>query len=56
MGLLIEGRWKDRWYDTESTGGRFVRQEDLLRLDMPTLVIPGAQTPRFPREKGRKDR
>lgn len=27
MGLLVEGRWQDHWYDTESTGGRFVRPD-----------------------------
>jgi putative glutathione S-transferase len=26
MGLLVEGQWKDQWYDTESTGGKFVRE------------------------------
>ena len=26
MGLLVEGQWKDQWYDTESTGGQFVRE------------------------------
>lgn len=25
MGLLIEGVWKDQWYDTGATQGRFVR-------------------------------
>ncbi|MFT4015207.1 MAG: glutathione S-transferase family protein [Paracoccus sp. (in: a-proteobacteria)] len=25
MGQLIEGVWRDQWYDTESTGGRFQR-------------------------------
>ncbi|WGH79414.1 glutathione S-transferase family protein [Jannaschia ovalis] len=25
MGQLIEGVWKDDWYDTEKTGGKFVR-------------------------------
>ncbi len=25
MGKLIEGVWHDEWYDTSSTGGRFVR-------------------------------
>lgn len=25
MGLLQEGKWVDQWYDTSSTGGRFVR-------------------------------
>lgn len=27
MGLLVDGNWADRWYDTESTGGKFVRSE-----------------------------
>jgi putative glutathione S-transferase len=26
MGLLVDGIWQDQWYDTASTGGRFVRQ------------------------------
>lgn len=26
MGLLVDGKWQDRWYDTETTGGRFERQ------------------------------
>ena len=25
MGLLVNGEWKDQWYDTSATGGRFVR-------------------------------
>ena len=31
MGLLIDGIWKDRWYETEKTGGKFVRQESVFR-------------------------
>lgn len=31
MGLLIDGVWHDKWYDTESTGGRFVRQASQFR-------------------------
>lgn len=31
MGLLIEGRWHDQWYDTKSTGGRFVRTDSSFR-------------------------
>jgi putative glutathione S-transferase len=31
MGLLVDGEWKDEWYDTESTGGRFVRSESQFR-------------------------
>ena len=26
MGLLQDGKWVDQWYDTESTGGRFIRK------------------------------
>ncbi|SMO92156.1 glutathione S-transferase family protein [Paracoccus laeviglucosivorans] len=25
MGLLVDGAWRDEWYDTASTGGRFQR-------------------------------
>jgi len=31
MGLLIDGVWHDQWYDTKSTGGRFVRQDSQFR-------------------------
>lgn len=31
MGLLVEGRWVDQWYDTASTGGKFVRSEAPFR-------------------------
>ncbi len=31
MGLLIDGVWHDRWYDTGETGGRFVRSESHFR-------------------------
>lgn len=31
MGLLIDGQWTDQWYDTTSTGGRFVRTESQFR-------------------------
>lgn len=31
MGLLVEGKWQDKWYDTKSTGGRFVRKESQFR-------------------------
>ena len=27
MGLLVEGVWRDEWYDTKSTGGKFVRKD-----------------------------
>ncbi len=31
MGLLIDGKWHDQWYDTESSGGRFQREESGFR-------------------------
>jgi putative glutathione S-transferase len=31
MGLLIDGTWRDQWYDTKSTEGRFVRRESSFR-------------------------
>ena len=31
MGLLVDGKWVDQWYDTESTGGRFERKESAFR-------------------------
>ena len=31
MGLLQEGKWVDRWYDTKKEGGHFVRKEAQFR-------------------------
>ena len=31
MGLLVEGKWSNDWYDTKKTDGRFVRQESSFR-------------------------
>ena len=31
MGLLVDGKWHDKWYSTEETGGRFVRSESQFR-------------------------
>ncbi|MDR5873339.1 glutathione S-transferase family protein [Halomonas sp. CUBES01] len=31
MGLLIEGKWHDQWYDTKKHGGEFVRESAQLR-------------------------
>ncbi len=31
MGLLVEGAWCTDWYDTESTGGKFVRKDSNFR-------------------------
>jgi glutathionyl-hydroquinone reductase len=31
MGLLVDGVWRDSWYDTAKTGGRFERAESAFR-------------------------
>ncbi len=31
MGLLVDGKWHDTWYDTESTGGAFKRSAAQFR-------------------------
>ena len=31
MGLLVDGTWQDRWYDTAKTDGRFERQASSFR-------------------------
>ncbi|MGR3699316.1 MAG: glutathione S-transferase family protein [Roseovarius sp.] len=31
MGQLVKGEWQDTWYDTESTGGKFVRSTAKFR-------------------------
>jgi len=44
MGLLVDGEWQDTWYETKSTGGRFVRKEsafrDWIRADGSTAFAP----------------
>ncbi len=48
MGLLIDGVWHDRWYDTKSTGGRFQRQQSSFRNRVTADGSSG-----FPAEAGR---
>ncbi|NIZ10713.1 glutathione S-transferase family protein [Pseudooceanicola sp. HF7] len=31
MGLLVDGKWVDKWYDTEKSGGAFERQASQFR-------------------------
>ena len=44
MGLLVDGQWRDEWYDTGSTGGKFVRKassfRDHVRADGSTRFAP----------------
>ncbi|WP_321792904.1 glutathione S-transferase family protein [Caballeronia sp. J97] len=41
MGLLVDGKWQDKWYDTSSTGGRFVRKDAAFRNWVTPDGAPG---------------
>lgn len=54
MGLLIEGKWHDQWYDTSKSGGEFIRENSQFH---GWLSAPGESTSTgkqvFPAESGR---
>ena len=54
MGLLVKGKWVDEWYDTKSTGGKFVRTDAQFRN---WVTADGSAGPSgeggFPAEAGR---
>ncbi|MCB4769439.1 glutathione S-transferase family protein [Ancylobacter sp. Lp-2] len=41
MGLLVDGKWADTWYDTKSTGGRFERTVTRFRNWITPDGAPG---------------
>ncbi|MEO0544004.1 MAG: glutathione S-transferase family protein [Pseudomonadota bacterium] len=41
MGLLIDGQWHDKWYDTKSSGGKFVRKDSSFRNWITSDGAPG---------------
>jgi putative glutathione S-transferase len=41
MGLLVDGEWRDKWYDTDSTGGKFERSEAKFRNWITADGAPG---------------
>lgn len=41
MGLLVDGRWQDQWYDTAKSGGRFQRQDSAFRNWVTADGAPG---------------
>jgi putative glutathione S-transferase len=41
MGLLVDGIWQDKWYDTEAQKGRFVRSESRFRNWITADGSPG---------------
>ena len=42
MGLLIDGKWHDQWYNTHSSNGEFIRQDAQFR---DTIAIGGKYEP-----------
>ena len=43
MGLLVDGVWKDQWYDTESTGGRLSAKIHNSETGLPLTVHQALQ-------------
>lgn len=54
MGLLVDGQWQDRWYDTSKSGGKFEREKARFRR---WVTADGAEGPTgeggFKAESGR---
>lgn len=48
MGLLVDGKWQDKWYDTSKSGGKFERQASKFRAN-----ISNDESAEFPVESGR---
>lgn len=48
MGMLVNGVWQDTWYDTKSTGGRFVRPQPAFHHQ-----VSSAADAEFPAEPDR---
>ena len=46
MGLLVDGVWRDQWYDTKKSGGAFVRSDSAFRRQI-------TRDGEFPAEPGR---
>lgn len=54
MGLLVEGVWQDKWYDTKANKGRFQRSEAAFRNWLTPQGEPGpAGQPGFAAQAGR---
>lgn len=54
MGLLVNGKWQDRWYDTDASDGEFVRDQSRFRS---WITADGSAGPSgeggFPAQPGR---
>lgn len=54
MGLMMDGRWQDQWYNTKASQGRFVRSESQFRNWITPDGGPGPSgTGGFKAEAGR---
>jgi len=54
MGLLVDGKWQDRWYDTKSSGGAFQRTTTSFRRWVTADGRPGPEGQEaVPAEAGR---
>lgn len=40
MGLLVDGVWRDQWYDTKASGGAFQRSESRFRGEIGSARFP----------------
>ncbi len=43
MGLLVDGKWQDQWYDTSQSGGQFKRQPSQFRNWITPDGAPGPE-------------
>ncbi|KPQ26845.1 MAG: putative glutathione S-transferase [Marinobacter excellens HL-55] len=43
MGLLVDGKWHDQWYDTDKTGGKFEREAARFRNWVTADGSPGSE-------------
>ena len=52
MGLLVEGVWRDEWYDTSASGGKFERPatsyRDWIKAGGRFSPRPAVRPPRTP--------
>lgn len=54
MGLLVDGKWQDQWYDTDKHGGEFIRESAKQRDWITTDGRDGPDgQPGLPAEEGR---
>lgn len=53
MGLLKNGKWYADWYDTESSGGEFVREDAGFRGQVVARHVPEGDGPRYVAQSGR---